>query len=214
MSGAFRVRGGFCPGPLAKLRGSCSGSGNTSERTVPRTGKVQLVPSRRGSTGRRYCCSFGPGRACRRRGVGEVAGGSRCSVRACSSASRFRACLSACGCGGPGAETTQERTPEWDECPDVGCASPRRGRRKLVASSVYERAREAHTGSPFPGGPSPGSAGRATPFIKPCSWQALESGGHLRLLVPSPHHKRQVVFGAFSRLPSSTGCSRVFIRVV
>ena len=182
---AFRVRGGFCPAHFAKLCGSCSGSGNTSERTVPRTGQVQPVPSSRRSTGRRYCCSFGPGRACRRRGVGEVAGGSRCSVRACSSASRcsFCACLSACWCGGPGAETTEERTPEWDECPVVGCASPRRGRRKLVAPGVYERAREAHTGSLFAGSPSPGRAGRATPFIKPCSWQAFFDRSHVRLVV-------------------------------
>ena len=75
------------------------GSGNTSEHTIPRTGEVQPVPSRSGSTGRRYCFSFDPGQDCRRRGVGEVAGGSRYSVRSCISASRYsvRACISACG---------------------------------------------------------------------------------------------------------------------
>ena len=114
-----------------------------------------------------------------------MAGGSRCSIRACRSASRcsFCACLSDCWCGGPGAETAKERTPEWDECPVVGCASPRRGRRKLVAPGVYERAREAHTGSFFAGSPSPGRAGRATAFIKPCSWQALFDRSHVRLVV-------------------------------
>ena len=95
----------------------------------------------------------------------------------------FCACLSACWCGGPGAETTKERTPEWDECPVVGCVSFRRGRRKLVAPGVYERAGEAHTGSLFAGSPSPGRAGRATPFIKPCSWQALFDRSHVRLVV-------------------------------
>ena len=118
---ALRERGGFCLGHFAKLCGSRSGPGNSSntsaEHAVPWAGEVQPVACCRRSTGRRYCSSFGPGRASRRRGVGALAGSSRYFFCACSPASRcsFGECFgfSACWGGGPGAEATEERHPEW-----------------------------------------------------------------------------------------------------
>ena len=134
---AFRVRGGFCPGPLAKLRGSCSGSGNTAVEAARPAGGIasasaqaETADEERGGSGRRLQI-FRPRLHF---SLKILRPHLHLSLRVWRTGSR-----------------NDSGKPEWVKYTVVGCASSRRGRRTLAAPAIYERAREAHTGSPFPG---------------------------------------------------------------
>ena len=141
------VARGVVSGSRWRLRCPCSKPWNTKEYTIPWSRKIQSLSEfisksfpacSRSGFGSASCYSR---RRCRCLGnLVSAAFGGRCSSRA----SWYDG-----SCGGPGAETTQARSPEWEQGTAFSCSCSRRGGRPPASTAFYARAREAYPRSPF-----------------------------------------------------------------